>query len=246
LRQFGTKQTQAELDKNLAELRDRFLTANGYNYQQDIQPWVGQEVTIAFLAPQSNTSTKSPPTATATNKQSVVIVLPIEKPAAAQTLAKPKPPKQGKWVERNYKGVQIKETQAGSQNYSTTVLDQRFLVVTDNPKATERTIDTYKGGASIGKTSGYIQALDKIKAQRFAQFYINIPLAARVAAANPSRSFSSQGLVQLQNHQGLASTVTLESEGIRFKSISWLKQNSQRLRVGEKAITMQSRLPAET
>ncbi len=250
LRKFGTKQTQAELDKNLAELRDSFLTANGYNYQQDIQPWVGQEVTIAFLSPHTTPPNKSSPTsATATNKQSVIMVLPVENSAAAkQILSKPKPLKQGKWVARNYKGVQIKETQgAPSQNYSTTVLDQRFLVVTDNPKATESAIDTYKSGASIAKTSGYTQALNKIKAQRFAQFYVNIPAAARVAAANPSRSFSSQGLAQLQNHQGLASTVILESEGIRFKSISWLKQNSRRVHMVEnKAGKMQSRLPADT
>lgn len=48
LQEFGTKQTQAELNKSLTQLRDRFLTANGYNYQQDIQPWIGKEVTIAF------------------------------------------------------------------------------------------------------------------------------------------------------------------------------------------------------
>lgn len=40
LRKFGTPKAQAELEKNLTQLRDRFLTANGYNYQQDVQPWV--------------------------------------------------------------------------------------------------------------------------------------------------------------------------------------------------------------
>lgn len=59
LREFGTPQTQAELDKIGAQLRDRFLTSNGYNYEQDIQPWVGKEVTIAFLPPQLNTPTKN-------------------------------------------------------------------------------------------------------------------------------------------------------------------------------------------
>lgn len=252
LREFGTKQTQAELAKNLAQLRDRYLTANGYNYQQDIQPWVGEEVTIAFLSPLNASTTKSTPNSSATNankQQSVVMVLPIENLAAAkQVLSKHQPLKQGKWVNRTYKGVQIKETHGTpSQNYSATLLDQRFLVVTDNSKATERAIDTYKGGASIAKTAGYTQALDKIKAQRFAQFYVNVPAAARVAAANPARSFSPQGLAQLQNHQGLASTASLEPEGIRFKSISWLKQNSQRVHVVEnKAGKMPTRLPSET
>lgn len=255
LRQFGTQQTQALLDQNLAQLRDRFLTANGYNYQQDIQPWVGKEVTIALLPPQLNQPTTnslpSPPAKNADRQQSLVMVLPIANPAAAkQLLEKPKPLKTGKWIERNYKGLEIKETQGlPTQNYSATVLDQRFLLVTDNPKATEKAIDTYKGtAASLAQTPGYPKALGQITTtQRFAQVYVNIPAAARIAAANPARSFSPQGLAQLQNNQGLAGTVNLEPEGIRLKSISWLKPNSERVHVVEnKAGKMQSRLPAET
>lgn len=247
LRQFGTKQTQAQLDQNLAQLRDRFLTANGYNYQQDIQPWVGDEVTIAFLPLGAIAPPKSPTPSTA-NQQSLVMVLPIENLAAAkQILEKPKPLKQGRWIDRKYKGVQIQETQGlPTQNYSTALLDQRFLVVSDHPQATEKAIDTFNGGASIAKTPGYSQAIAKIQAQRFAQVYVNVPAAARVAAINSAQSFSPQGLAQLQNYQGLASTVTLESEGIRFKGISWLKQNTPRVNVVENNAGMSQRLPAET
>lgn len=253
IRQFGTQQTQAFLDQNLAQLRDRFLSANGYNYQQDIQPWVGKEVTIALLPPQVTPATNSSPnsSATAVGQQSLVIVLPIENQAAAQQLlAQPKPLKQGKWIERNYKGLEIKETQGlVTQNYSATVLDRRFLVVTDNPKATEKAIDTYKGTtASLVQTAGYTKALGEIATnQRFAQLYINVPVAARVAATNPASSFSPQGLAQLQNNQGLATTMDLEPQGIRMKSISWLKPNSKRVLVVEnKAGKMPSRLPSET
>lgn len=253
LREFGTPQTQAELDKNLVELRDRFLTANGYNYQQDIQPWVGKKVTIAFLPSQSKPTTDStpePPGNAPGNQESVVAVLPIANPVAAkQILEKPKPLKQGKWIERSYKGVEIRETQgAPSENYSATVLDQRFLVVANNPQATERAIDAYKGDSSLAKTVGYTQALSKIEAQEpFAQLYVNVPAAATVAAANPWRSVSPQALAQLQQNQGLATTMTIEPEGVRFKSISWLKPNSQRTYVVEnKTSGMQSRLPAQT
>lgn len=256
LREFGTPQTQAELDKNLVEWRDRFLTANGYNYQQDIQPWVGKEVTIAFLsspsnAPTTNSTPNPQPPATASGKQeSFVMVLPIENPLAAkQILEKPKPLKQGNWTDRTYKGVQIRETQGvPSQNYSATVLDQRFLVVTDHPRATERAIDAYKGGISLAKTPGYAEAVGKIEAQSpFVQLYVNVPVAATVAAANPWRPVPSQGLAQLQQNQGLATTMTIVPEGVQFKSISWLKPNSERVHVVEnKGGRMQSRLPAQT
>lgn len=246
LRQYGTKETQAELEKNLTQLRDRFLTAGGYNYQKDIQPWVGEEVTIAVLPP--TTVANSP--AKTTDRQSIVMVLPIENPVAAkQLLEQPKPLPQGKWSQRNYKGLEIRETTGSpKQNYSAALLDQRFLLVTDNPKATEKAIDTYKGAtASLAQTVGYTKALSQIATpQHFAQVYVNVPIAAQVAAANPN-SFSPQGLAQLQNNQGLAATVNLEPEGMRLKSISWLKPNSQRVyQVENKAGNMQSRLPAET
>ena len=245
LRQYGTKETQAELEKNLTQLRDRFLSTNGYNYQKDIQPWVGEEVTIAVLPP---TTQPNSPTKTG-DKQSIVMVLPIENPASAkQLLEQPKPLPQGKWSQRNYKGLEIRETSSPTQNYSAAVVDQRFLLVTDNPKATEKAIDTYKGAnASLAQTVGYTKALSQIATpQHFAQVYVNVPIAAQVAAANPN-SFSPQGLAQLQNNQGLAATLNLEPEGMRLKSISWLKPNSQRVyQVENKAGNMPRRLPAET
>lgn len=146
LRQYGTKETQAEIDKNLVKLRDRFLTNNGYDFQKDIQPWVGNEVTIAILAPQA---TQPPPKPVSTNpeptssQQSMVMVLPVKNPEQAQSLlAQPKSLKQGKWIDRTYQGFPIKQTDGQtSGNLSATVLDGRYLVIADDPKATERAID---------------------------------------------------------------------------------------------------------
>ncbi len=241
LREFGTKTTQAKLDRELVQLRDRFLTSNGYNYQQDIQPWVGKEVTLAFL-PQPNLPTlnAAPPP--------MVMVLPITNPVRAKQLLEPKPLKQSKWIERTYKGVQIEQSQGlPNANYSATVLDGRFLVLADNPKTTEQAIDTYKGGASIVATPGYTEALGKIQAsQPFAQLYLNIPAAAKFAAVNSGQTVFPQ-MTQLQENQGLATTMTIELEGIGFKSISWLKPNSNQKHVVEnKAGRIPSRLPADT
>lgn len=63
LRSFGTPATQASFDQSLATLRDRILTANGLNYQQDIEPWVGDEVTIAFMPMQAAGSAAPSPEA---------------------------------------------------------------------------------------------------------------------------------------------------------------------------------------
>ncbi|MEH1943912.1 MAG: DUF3352 domain-containing protein [Nostoc sp.] len=254
LRQFGTKETQAELDKNLVELRDRFLTNNGYDFQKDIAPWVGNDVTIAILAP--TTASKAVPKPVATNEdaasdqQSMVMVLPVKNPEIAKSiLAQPKALKQGKWIDRIYQGIAIKQSegQAG-ENFSAALLDGRFLVITDSPKATERAIDAYKNKTSLVTTGGFAENFPKIaNYQPFAQFYVNVPTAAKIAAASPNRPLPAQVLAQLQNNQGLAGTMTLEAEGIRLKGVSWLNPNSQRvLAVENKAGKMQSRVPAET
>ncbi|MDZ8032585.1 DUF3352 domain-containing protein [Nostoc sp. DedSLP04] len=254
LRQFGTKETQTELDKNLVQLRDRFLTNNGYDFQKDIAPWVGDDVAIAILAPTTGNKPAPKPVTTnenaASDQQSMVMVLPVKNSEIAKTiLAQPKILKQSKWSDRTYQGIAIKQSegQAG-QNFSAALLDGRFLVITDSPKATERAIDAYKNKTSLATTGGFAENFPKIaNYQPFGQFYINVPTAAKIAAASPNRPLPAQVLAQLQNNQGLAGTITLESEGIRFKGVSWLNPNSQRvLTVENKAGKMQSRIPAET
>lgn len=254
LREFGTPETQAELDKNIVQLRERFLTNNGYDFQKDIQPWVGDEVTIAILPPQAENNPAPKPVATDGNttdsQQSMVMVLPVKNPEIAKNiLAQPKALKQGKWIDRTYQGIAIKQTegQAG-ENLSAALLDGRFLVITDNAQATERAIAAYKSKASLANTGGFAENVPKIASyQPFAQFYVNVPSTARIAATAPNRRLPAQVLAQLQNNQGLAGTVTLEPEGMRLKGVSWLNPNSQRLlAVENKAGSMQSRVPGET
>ncbi|OKH23599.1 hypothetical protein NIES1031_17325 [Chroogloeocystis siderophila 5.2 s.c.1] len=240
LRQFGTVQTRAELEKNVTQLRDRFLTAYGYNYQQDVQPWIGKEAMIAFLPPEFNATNQN---------QAVLMILPIANQTAARKIWETPRLQQTKLISRNYKGTQIQETQStGNANYSAAVLDQRFVVVSDNPQVTEKAIDTYQSGMSLAQIPGYTAAISKITQQnRFAQVYINIPAAVRVASTSPTPTAIPQGLARLQENQGLASTITIEPEGLRLRSISWLKPNSQRVhRVENSAGQMQRRLPAET
>ena len=253
LRDFGTKQTQAELDENLVKLRDRFLTNNGYDFQKDISPWVGNQVMIAILAPEASKAA-SKPIATdegaTSDVQSLVIVLPIKNPKIAKSiLAQPKALKQGKWIDRTYKNIVIKETKGSlGENFSAALLDERFLVITGNPKTTEKTIDAYVGKATLATSAGFADSFPKIATyQPFAQFYVNVPDSAKIAAASPNRRLPSQVLTQLQNNQGLAGTITLESEGISLKGISWLNPNSQRvLAVENKAGRMQNLVPEET
>lgn len=251
LRQFGTSETQALVDQNLAQWRDRLLTANGYNYQKDIQPWVGKQATFAFLPSQTPPpagSTPNLPSPIPGAQQSVVLVLPITNPGQAQrTLSQPKTGVATKWTQREYKGVQIRETQgAPTQNYSAAVLDGRFLVVTTDPKVTDQAIDTYKGGASLLAAPGYSAAFNKIgNNQAFANLYVNVPAAAAVASSSAAVPVAPESLSQ--QIQGLAANFSLQPQGVQVQSVSWLKPDSKKkYTVTNAAKNMTNRLPAET
>jgi hypothetical protein len=253
LQEFGTKESQAELQKNLVQLRDRFLTSNGYNFEQDIKPWVDEEVTFAILAPNTTQATAKPvaiDSVAANSQQSMVMVLPVKNSdLAKKILAQPKGLKTGKWTDRTYQGIAIKQSEGESgTNLSATLLDGRYLVITDNPKTTERAIDAYKNKTSLATVGGFADNFPKIAENgAFAQFYVNVPTAAKIASTAPNRRLPAQVLAQLQNNQGLAGTITLESEGIRLKGVSWLKPQSQRLlSLDNTAGNMQERMPAET
>ncbi|HYW17991.1 MAG TPA: DUF3352 domain-containing protein [Nodularia sp. (in: cyanobacteria)] len=253
LQELGTTATQAEINKNLVQLRDRFLTKNGYDFQKDIAPWVGDQVTLAILSPPTTQPTLKPVENdgdAAKVQQSMIMVLPVNNLEAAKSiLSEPKTLKQGKWIDRTYHGITIKQTDGQSgEKLSAALLDERFLVITDHPQATEQAIDTYQGKPSLATVGGFGDNFPKISSHRpFAQFYLNVPIAAKIAAAAPNRALPAQVLAQLQNNQGLAGSMTLEAQGIRFKGISWLNPNSQRvLKVENKAGTMQNRVPAET
>lgn len=250
LRQFGTPETQAAFERRLVELRDRLLGANGYDYSKDIQPWVGDEVTIAFLSQNAPSSTSST-IPIAQEEKSLVLVVPVAK----QLLAKQLLDKQGfqaDWVERTYKGIEIKETKktaSEQEQYSTAVLSARYLVVTNNPQATNRVIDTYQqGNASLASTPGYREANGQIQnPEPFARIYVNLPKAAEIASANSAKPISSGKLAELRQNQGLAATAIIMPSGILFKGISWLHpQSEKQWKVENNAQIMPELLPADT
>lgn len=251
LREFGTPQSQAAFDQNLADLRDRLLTANGLDYARDIQPWVGKEVSMAILSlqPANPSPSPSPGAAPLTSQETAaVVVLPIQDPLKAKEILEKPRPTAGKLVDRTYQGFQIKETQGAARNYSVTALDGKFLVVTTDARAMNRAIDTYKGQPSLAKTPGFAQALGKVKTgQPFGSFYINFPAAMNFTSAISGRPIPPQSQSQIQQSQGVAFTAGLQSDGVLFKGVSWLKPDSQRThKVSNNAKIMPSLLPSET
>jgi hypothetical protein len=257
LHALGTMESRAAFERNLAQLRDRFLTAYGYSYQRDIQPWVGDTITIAFLrnqplAPATAPAPDSIPYPPA--QQSMAIVLPIaDTEAAREIFEQIRPQPQGEVAQRQYKGIKVLESQgAGELNYSLAVLDARYLVVTTSAEAMDRALDTYRGEPSLATIPGYAGAVAEIKTETpaFAQFYLNVPRATAFASANSTRPISDEKVTGetpvLQDNQGIATTAVLTSEGLEFKTVSWLNPNSEkRFAVENNATGMLERVPRD-
>ncbi|MEB3339692.1 DUF3352 domain-containing protein [Okeania sp.] len=250
LEQFGTVQSKTAMENLLKQLRDRFVTNYGYNYERDIKPWVGTEVGIAFLRkstlelsnPETPDSAPPPPA-----EQATMVVLPIEDiEKAEEILAKPPAPKKGKLVKRTYRGIEIKETQGvPNQDISAAILGERFLVVTNSETAINRVIDVYKGDQSLEKAPGYKAMMEKLKTSApLAQVYLNIPVAVAYTSSKSITPVSEENLKEFDDNQGVAANVSLVPEGIDLKAISWLKPNSKKkFTVDNNAAEMLNRVP---
>lgn len=255
LRSFGTPESQAILDQNLAQLRDRLLVANGLNYQRDIQPWVGSEITTAVLLPPAEQPNSGQavqpydPAALAAGGQSTVMLLPIADPEkAAQLLSRSNLAAGQDWVDRDYKGVNIREVRGTPDRaYAAAVVENRFVVISNDSKAVERIIDTAKGKPSVAQTPGYSQALTHlVPSNPFMQMYVNVPAATALTSGNTSQPIPPQFLMPLNGNRGLAAAMTLEPEGVRVQGVSWIAPNQRnRLRVSNEAERMPLLLPSD-
>lgn len=257
LQAFGTTESQELFEESLAQLRDRWLDANGYNYSEDIQPWIGREVTVAFLPPptkesgETDTDTEDteenendalPPPPDA--PRPMLAILPIEDAAQARDALQ----SSQQWNERTYKDVTIRETEGdGNVTYSAAILDRRLLAIATHSSAIEGAIDTYKGDRSLLATPGYRKAWSALEAKTpFARLFVNVPPALKLAANQSAQPVDTQKLEQLEL-QGVATIARLEPQGIRFRGVSWLNPNSETTYTADNnSSTMAQRLPTNT
>ncbi|MEO1593209.1 MAG: DUF3352 domain-containing protein, partial [Cyanobacteria bacterium J06632_22] len=203
IRQFGTPKTQLEFDQLLLQWQDRLLTANGYRFKRDITPWVGNEATLVFL-----------PQAGAASETQAVMIVPIADPIKAQSLVSEPKDASVSWVGRDYKGITVQSVKtATGESLETAVLGTDWLVVSNDPTGIERVIDVHKGEVSLLEVSGYRQAMKSLPAaQNFARLYVNLPVATQAVGSD----------TPIQDAQGLAATVSLTPNGMRFQGVNWL------------------------
>lgn len=226
LRKLGTSESQKLLDRSLATWRDRIITANGYRFRSDIQPWIGKQVTLAFL-PTGQTATE------------MVLVVPIADPAQAQELMAT--PQDGtSWVGREYKGVSIQSIKtARNETFESSVLGNKWLVLASGAKGIEAVIDSFDGGPSMLENDAYARAFKRLKKpSALAQMYVNVPVTSTALIESDN----------LPGINGLVAAANVLPNGLDIEASTWLGPEDEpvyRDMVNTPLLTPQ-RLPAAT
>ncbi|MBX2863241.1 MAG: DUF3352 domain-containing protein, partial [Leptolyngbyaceae cyanobacterium MAG.088] len=229
LRQMGTPESQKRLDRLLVTWRDRIISANGYRFRTDIQPWIGNQVTVAFL----------PKASSGQEATDMVLVAPIADPAKAQELMAA--PQEGTtWVGRDYKGINIQSINtAQDETFESTVLGNKWLVLASGTAGIEAVIDSFEGAPSMLDNEAYLHGFKQLKMpSALIQTYVNVPVAAATMAESN----------ELPGINGLVASASLLPNGLDIEASTWLGPEDEPVYrdMVNKPSTIPQRLPEST
>ncbi|WP_309740677.1 DUF3352 domain-containing protein, partial [Chamaesiphon sp. OTE_20_metabat_361] len=244
--EFGVPLSRGIVEQQLAKLQTDFLTTYGYDYQRDIQPWIGKQILVGYLHNPGAAGIRAE-SGTILSQQTIAILPIADRGAAQKVVEQHQTPIDANLVETNYKGVAIREFKRKQGTIAIAILDNFVTIATDRV-GLQRVIDTQQNGKSLLTLPGYTKALAQIEIDRpFARVYLNVPVATAVAAVNSPLQLTANKLAQTQTQQGIAANAQIEADGIAWKGISWLRPNAkQKLTVENQAQNLAANLPATT
>ncbi len=242
LAKLGTEQSRKNWQAELQKM-EKTVLAQGLSYEENIAPWVGDQITMAFLPPNANAGPDF-------DKQATIWILPVRNSGRAKKLFTDQLATSGNQsTTRTHSEVEIQEFQLEDDKFAIATPDQRNLVFTTAGAPIDQVIDTIKGKPSVEQTPRFAESIAEIGASKpLAQIYINMPLATAQLAAGSNQPISEASMERIQELQGLGSTVTLDSDDtLDFKTITWLEPEAKYpLEVKNEASGMAKRLPEST
>lgn len=232
LRQFGTPETQTAVDEKLAEWRDRWLNQYNLSFAEDIAPWVGPEITVAWV-PDTESVPDNEAGTVVVGGQRRLMLLPIADPEAAQISAEALPLGTASSRVVEYRGITLNEFVPTSGEETDAVLvgllGTRLILVAEDKTVAQQAIDAYKGGENLADVAGYRRSFEHIGvAQAFSKLYVNVPAATQLLAQTSQPTLPDTLVENFQESRGLAATIVLETQGIQARSMSWFGDDSDR------------------
>ncbi len=239
---FGTLASKEGWKKYLKHFETDFLEPFGLNYNKDVRPWLGSQLTMAQLSPAAEDTAQ-------TGQNATVWVLPMRDAQQAQSVLSRAGGGSGAAQKRTYKDVEVQTVQGSNgKTLSAFILEGRLLIATNGNKTLDQVIDTYRGGPSLVQTPRFQEAMSTVEdGEAFAKLYLNLPIATAGALQDTGRGLSQTAVENLQSVQGLGSTISIKGDGLNFKAISWLKPNAKNeLKGSNKSQSLARLLPTDT
>ncbi|MEM9767994.1 MAG: DUF3352 domain-containing protein, partial [Cyanobacteria bacterium P01_D01_bin.71] len=223
---------QKSFDGQLAAWRDRWLSQYDISFSEDIAPWVGPEVTVAWV-PELEAIADAEPGTVTLGSQRRLLVLPIADPEAAQISAQALPLGDDNTNTLEYRGITLNEfsstTSDSSESVFVGLLSPHLILVAEDEAVAQQAIDAYKGGKNLADVKGYRRSFEHIgTTQAFSKLYVNVPAATQLLAQTSQPTLPTALLESFQESRGLAATIALETQGIQIKSTSWFGDDSDR------------------
>ncbi|TVQ08137.1 MAG: DUF3352 domain-containing protein [Leptolyngbya sp. DLM2.Bin27] len=247
LRQFGTETTQAQFDQQLAQWHDRLLADQGLSFAQDIQPWVGPEITLALLPSQEEAANLPPsiPAPELALANNVVAVVPIADPNRAQSDLGDRLEVSEPAEAEPYRGIAIQQIDGqGETPLYAAVLNRETAVLSPQLPLLKRSIDAYRGQDSLVDRPGIGRAFEQLTETRpLVRFYVDLPALAQTVAEAADPPIAPSRLRAFQAQRGIVGAIAVKNRGVAIQGISWLDPGSQTFATGNQAGQMPQRLP---
>ena len=247
LRQFGTEATQAQFDQLLVQWRDRLLANQDLNFGQDIQPWVGPEITLALLPTEAEANGLPPsiPAPELALGSNVVAVVPIADASRAQSTLGDRLGEAELAEAEPYRGVALQQIDGqGEAPLYAAVLDASTAVLSPQLSLLKRSIDAYQGQDSLVSRPEVSRAFGQItENQPLARFYVDIPALAQTVAEAADPPIDPIRLRAFQTQRGLVGAFAVKNRGVALQGVSWLEPGSPTFATGNRADQMPQRLP---
>jgi hypothetical protein len=209
------RQARAELE----QIKQNLLTSRGLSYPEDVQPWLGDEITWAVTSADVDRDSSNG------QQPGYLLAIATQNPERSREFLQLYWQKQavaGTSLEfEQYGGIKIisaGSTGKGGTTLSSAAVGDRFLLFANSPKVIREAINNAQAkGLNLNDSPSYQTALDRLPDQRAGITYINIPqLQQWLNTAEPATDGQFESLVlgvSLKPGGLLADTVLLAAPG---------------------------------
>lgn len=204
-------------------LKDSLLANTNINYEQDIQPWLGEEVTFALTSSDYDRNPEN-----GAQLGYIVVASSRDQVAAREFLqrlySRDAIASESELVFETYKGVKLiyrRNTAENRYTSASAVIGDRFVMFANHPKVLRSALNNVQAAnLNLENAPGYQKALNVIKSPRIGVGVVNLPALAAWIAKKPlppeleqtltlSLNADRQGLVAETALAGLLSDTTV-------------------------------------